>query len=37
MSGSAIVVMIIGVVIIWGGLAASIGHAVKKSKESKFE
>ncbi|MDY0393184.1 methionine/alanine import family NSS transporter small subunit [Virgibacillus halophilus] len=37
MSGSAVVVMIIGILVIWGGLAASIVHAVKKSKESKFE
>ncbi|HSP22950.1 MAG TPA: methionine/alanine import family NSS transporter small subunit [Planococcus sp. (in: firmicutes)] len=35
MSTEAIVVMIIGIVIIWGGLGASIGHAVKKSKEAK--
>ncbi|MEN1969773.1 methionine/alanine import family NSS transporter small subunit [Lentibacillus sp. N15] len=34
MSASAIVVAILGVVIIWGGLAASIVHAVKKSRES---
>ncbi len=27
--------MIAGMIIIWGGLAASIIHAVKKSKESK--
>ncbi|WP_077327831.1 methionine/alanine import family NSS transporter small subunit [Virgibacillus siamensis] len=32
MSASAIVVMILGMVIIWGGLAASITNAVKKSK-----
>lgn len=34
MSGSSIVVMIIGIVILWGGLAASISVAVKKGKES---
>jgi hypothetical protein len=34
MSGSAIIMMIIGIVIIWGGLAASITHAVKKSKQN---
>ncbi|HLR67886.1 methionine/alanine import family NSS transporter small subunit [Virgibacillus alimentarius] len=33
MSGSAVFVMIIGVVVIWGGLAASITNAVKKSKD----
>ncbi|MDY0408795.1 methionine/alanine import family NSS transporter small subunit [Virgibacillus soli] len=33
MSASAIVVMIIGMVVIWGGLAASILYAVKKAKE----
>lgn len=35
MSTSAIVVMIIGIVIIWGGLGASIAHAVKKSRIAK--
>lgn len=35
MSTSAIIVMIIGMVIIWGGLAASIGHAVSKSRASR--
>ncbi|MEW9675976.1 methionine/alanine import family NSS transporter small subunit [Lentibacillus sp. L22] len=34
MSGGAIVVAIFGIIIIWGGLAASIVNAVKKSKES---
>ncbi|WP_186576369.1 MetS family NSS transporter small subunit [Aquibacillus kalidii] len=32
MSASAITMAIIGVVIIWGGLIASITHAVKSSK-----
>ncbi|WP_226035919.1 methionine/alanine import family NSS transporter small subunit [Aquibacillus saliphilus] len=32
MSVSAIVMAVIGIVIIWGGLAASITHAVKSSK-----
>lgn len=35
MSTEAIVVMIVGMAIIWGGLGASIGHAVKKSKAAK--
>lgn len=35
MSTEAIVVMIIGIGIIWGGLGASIGHAVRKSKSAK--
>jgi len=35
MSGGSIVVMIIGMVVIWGGLIASIAHAVKKSKQAK--
>ncbi len=35
MSGGAIVMMIVGIVVIWGGLAASIMHAVKKGKEAK--
>ncbi len=29
MSGAAIVTMIIGMVLIWGGLAATILHAVR--------
>ncbi|RWZ54895.1 methionine/alanine import family NSS transporter small subunit [Halobacillus fulvus] len=32
MGGSAILMMIIGMVVIWGGLVASIMNAVKKSK-----
>lgn len=32
METSAVVMMVIGMVIIWGGLAASITHAVKKSR-----
>lgn len=35
MSGSSIFVMILGIVVIWGGLAGSIIHAVKKSKAVK--
>ncbi|UII55422.1 methionine/alanine import family NSS transporter small subunit [Cytobacillus spongiae] len=34
METSAIVMMIIGMVIIWGGLAASIFNAVSKSKKA---
>ncbi|WP_088006525.1 methionine/alanine import family NSS transporter small subunit [Indiicoccus explosivorum] len=34
MTGSAIIMMIIGILIIWGGLAASIISAVSKSKQS---
>ncbi|MFD2215922.1 methionine/alanine import family NSS transporter small subunit [Metabacillus endolithicus] len=33
MSGSAIAMMIIGIVIIWGGMAASITNAVIKAKQ----
>lgn len=33
MSGGAITMMILGIVIIWGGLAASIANAVVKSKK----
>jgi len=33
MTPSAIVMMIIGVVIIWGGLGASIVYAVKQSRQ----
>ncbi|RIW38873.1 methionine/alanine import family NSS transporter small subunit [Bacillus salacetis] len=32
MTGSAIFMMILGMVIIWGGLVGSILNAVKKSK-----
>lgn len=32
MSGSAIFMMILGILIIWGGLAASIVNAVLKAK-----
>lgn len=33
MSGSAIAMMVIGIVIIWGGMAASIANAVIKAKQ----
>ncbi|WP_156288515.1 methionine/alanine import family NSS transporter small subunit [Oceanobacillus salinisoli] len=35
MTGGAIFVMVLGMVIIWGGLGLSINHAVKKAKEAK--
>ncbi|MFC0270913.1 methionine/alanine import family NSS transporter small subunit [Metabacillus herbersteinensis] len=35
MSGGAITMMIVGIVIIWGGLAASIANAVVKAKANK--
>jgi hypothetical protein len=35
MTGSAITMMVIGMVIIWGGLAASITNAVLKSKKKR--
>lgn len=35
MSGSAVIVMVIGIIVLWGGLAASITHAVKNSKQAK--
>lgn len=34
MDASAVVMMVVGMVIIWGGLAASVMHAVKKSRSS---
>ncbi|WP_313804616.1 methionine/alanine import family NSS transporter small subunit [Cytobacillus sp.] len=34
MSGGAITMMIVGMLIIWGGLAASIMNAVSKSKKT---
>ncbi|MFS0576529.1 methionine/alanine import family NSS transporter small subunit [Sporosarcina sp. 179-K 3D1 HS] len=33
MSGGAILMMVIGILVIWGGLAASIFNAVSKSKQ----
>ncbi|WP_442595970.1 methionine/alanine import family NSS transporter small subunit [Neobacillus sp. D3-1R] len=33
MSASAITMMIVGIVIIWGGLAVSVTNAVVKSKK----
>jgi len=35
MSGSSIIVMIIGMVLIWGGLAASISWAVKVNRDKR--
>lgn len=35
MSAGAITMMIVGVVIIWGGMGASIAFAAKKAKEAK--
>lgn len=35
MSGGAIGMMIVGILVIWGGLAASIANAVIKSRKSK--
>ena len=32
MSGSAIMMMVIGIVVIWGGLALSIANLFKKKK-----
>jgi hypothetical protein len=34
MSASAITMMVVGIVILWGGLAASILNAVKASKKA---
>ena len=35
MDGSAVVMMIVGMVIIWGGFIASITNAVVKAKQNK--
>ncbi|WP_139368101.1 methionine/alanine import family NSS transporter small subunit [Priestia abyssalis] len=35
METSSLMMMIVGMVIIWGGLGASIAHAVKKARESR--
>lgn len=32
MDFSAVVMMVVGMVIIWGGLAASVIHAVRKAR-----
>ncbi len=32
MDASAVVMMVVGMVIIWGGLAASVIHAVRKAR-----
>lgn len=32
MEASAIVMMVVGIVIIWGGLAVSVIHAVRKAR-----
>ncbi|QPC47388.1 MetS family NSS transporter small subunit [Mangrovibacillus cuniculi] len=34
MTGSAVVMMVVGMVLIWGGFAASIANAVVKSKQN---
>lgn len=33
MDGSAITMMVIGIIVIWGGLAGSIVNAISKSKQ----
>ncbi|WP_404329751.1 methionine/alanine import family NSS transporter small subunit [Mesobacillus maritimus] len=33
MEASAVAMMVVGMVIIWGGLAASVVHAVRKSRQ----
>ncbi|MGM7681030.1 methionine/alanine import family NSS transporter small subunit [Cytobacillus sp. Hm23] len=33
MDGSAIVMMVLGILIIWGGLAASVTNAILKAKK----
>ncbi|WP_082294960.1 methionine/alanine import family NSS transporter small subunit [Sporosarcina ureilytica] len=34
MSGGAILMMVVGILVIWGGLAASIVNAVSKSRKN---
>ncbi|WP_461201678.1 methionine/alanine import family NSS transporter small subunit [Anoxybacillus sp. TBDG-1] len=34
METSALIMMLVGMVIIWGGFVASVAHAVKKSRQS---
>ncbi|MBB5324362.1 hypothetical protein HNQ34_001455 [Anoxybacillus tepidamans] len=33
METSALVMMVVGMVVIWGGLVASIAHAIMKTKQ----
>lgn len=33
MDGSAITMMVIGMLVIWGGLSVSIFHAVRKARQ----
>lgn len=35
MSANAIVMMVLGMILLWGGLAASIWNAVRTSKKQK--
>lgn len=35
MSSGAVVMMVIGIVIIWGGLIASVANAVVKARQEK--
>ncbi|TCP29808.1 hypothetical protein EV207_108100 [Scopulibacillus darangshiensis] len=35
MSGSAITIMVIGMIILWGGFGASVAHAVSVSRKAK--
>ncbi|MCC3355772.1 methionine/alanine import family NSS transporter small subunit [Bacillus sp. REN16] len=35
MTGGAITMMVIGMIVLWGGLAASLAYAVKKAKQAK--
>lgn len=34
MTGGAVTMMIIGMVVLWGGLVASVLHAIKASKKN---
>ncbi|MGG6433440.1 methionine/alanine import family NSS transporter small subunit [Anoxybacillus sp. D401a] len=34
MQTSALIMMLVGMVVIWGGFLASVAHAVKKSRQS---
>jgi hypothetical protein len=34
MTGGAITMMVIGIVVLWGGLIASVAHAAKASKKN---
>ncbi|HVM20135.1 MAG TPA: methionine/alanine import family NSS transporter small subunit [Egibacteraceae bacterium] len=35
MEGSSVVMMVIGMVVIWGGLVASVGYAIRTGRQAR--